>query len=102
MAQNLRPDEILEKQFNIDFKGYNALEVDSFLDLVMQDYDYFLDLIRKQQELLERYEETLAKQKNLIRDYESRVKSTPDVSQSGNQVDVLRRLSRLEDAVFKQ
>ena len=27
--------EILDKQFNVDFKGYSAKEVDEFLDLVI-------------------------------------------------------------------
>ena len=30
--------EILDKQFNVDFKGYNAKEVDEFLDLISSEY----------------------------------------------------------------
>ena len=49
MARKLTIDEIYEKEFHVDFKGYNAVEVDQFLDLVLEDYQYFEDLIEKQQ-----------------------------------------------------
>ena len=35
---NLTPEEILNKEFNVDFKGYSPAEVDSFLDSVLEDY----------------------------------------------------------------
>ena len=34
-------DAILNKQFNIDFKGYSPVEVDQFLDSVVRDYDSY-------------------------------------------------------------
>ena len=42
---NLDIQSILDKQFNIDFKGYNAAEVDGFLDLVMEDYQTYQDTL---------------------------------------------------------
>ena len=51
MKQRLTIDKILEKEFHIDYQGYNALEVDSFLDEVMQDYEMFETLIKKQKEI---------------------------------------------------
>ena len=38
---NLDIQTILDKEFNIDFKGYNATEVDNFLDLIIQDYQTY-------------------------------------------------------------
>ena len=35
----LNPTKILNKEFKVDFKGYNASEVDYFLDIVMGDYE---------------------------------------------------------------
>ena len=32
-------DAILNKQFNIDFKGYSPVEVDQFLDSVVRDLE---------------------------------------------------------------
>ena len=34
----LTPEKILNMQFDVDFKGYSANEVDSFLDVVLEDY----------------------------------------------------------------
>ena len=34
---NLDIQTILDKEFDIDLKGYSASEVDAFLDLVMED-----------------------------------------------------------------
>ena len=34
----LTVDEILSKEFSVDFKGYTPIEVDQFLDIVMADY----------------------------------------------------------------
>ena len=34
----LTPQEILEKDFKIDARGYRPQEVDKFLDMVIRDY----------------------------------------------------------------
>ncbi len=34
----LTPQEILEKDFKIDARGYRMQEVDKFLDMVIRDY----------------------------------------------------------------
>ena len=43
---NLTQDDILEKEFKIDTRGYRLKEVDQFLDLVIADYGTFLDVIK--------------------------------------------------------
>ena len=35
---NLTPEQILDTEFKVDFKGYSAEEVDAFLDMVLDDY----------------------------------------------------------------
>ena len=35
---SLTPQDILEKDFKIDTRGYRLKEVDQFLDLIIQDY----------------------------------------------------------------
>ena len=35
---NLSIDDIFNKEFSVDFKGYSPIEVDQFLDTVMADY----------------------------------------------------------------
>ena len=42
---NLDVDTIVNKEFSIEFKGYSPIEVDSFLDKIVQDYDTFQKII---------------------------------------------------------
>ena len=44
---NLTPEEILNKEFNVDFKGYSPAEVDSFLDSVLEDYQIMEENIQQ-------------------------------------------------------
>ncbi|QIK57571.1 DivIVA domain-containing protein [Erysipelothrix sp. HDW6A] len=102
MAQKLTIDEIMEKEFHVDFKGYEALEVDQFLDEVIQDYNYFTELIKEQQELLKRYEDSLAQQKRVILELEGKSRNQSNqVPSQFSHVDILKRISRLEEVVFK-
>ena len=45
----LTPQEILNKEFKIDAKGYRPQEVDKFLDMVIRDYTEFTNVIKKVQ-----------------------------------------------------
>ena len=101
MARNLTINEIYEKEFHVDFKGYNAVEVDQFLDLVLEDYQAFENTINEQKALLQKYEDALSQQKRIILEYEGRNRvqtSETPISQT----DLLKRVSKLEEAVFKK
>lgn len=39
MKTNLSKDDILNKKFKVSHKGYDMKEVDSYLDLIISDYD---------------------------------------------------------------
>ena len=41
----LNPNKILNKQFQVVFKGYSAAEVDHFLEIVISDYETFKNLL---------------------------------------------------------
>lgn len=43
----LRPIDIQNKEFEKKLKGYNCDEVDDFLDVVIQDYDFCVKKIRR-------------------------------------------------------
>ena len=48
MYQNkitLMPQDILEKEFKIDTRGYRLEEVDQFLDVIIGDYEQFFKII---------------------------------------------------------
>ncbi len=102
MSQTLTTKEILETEFNIDFNGYSAQEVDAFLDRIMQDYNTFNQLIDEQKELLERYESTLDRQKKVIQELQARNRAEQAVEPQPTYVDLLKRISRLEETVFSK
>ena len=43
----LNPQDILEKEFKIDARGYRPQEVDKFLDMVIRDYTEYNSIIKK-------------------------------------------------------
>lgn len=102
----LTPNKILNKEFNIDFKGYNATEVDYFLDTVLSDYESFSKII----ELANSQIEELVNENKKLKDEMNKLHQELDLSsgeisslkeQVSPQVDILRRLSLLEKAVFE-
>ncbi|ENH97305.1 hypothetical protein J416_04783 [Gracilibacillus halophilus YIM-C55.5] len=88
MANQLTGKDILEKNFKTSMRGYNQEEVDEFLDMIIQDYEYFQQEIHQ----LKQENDRMKKQS------ETRMRTTP----SNHQVnyDILKRLSNLEKAVF--
>ena len=99
---NLTPEEILNKEFNVDFKGYSPAEVDAFLDNVLEDYQIMEENV---QQLLD----TVATLQNQVKELtEKNVelegrKMAFDLSNttSYSSVDILKRISRLEEQVYK-
>ena len=69
MYQNkikLMPQDILEKEFKIDTRGYRLKEVDQFLDDIIGDYEQFLNIINN---LEKEKADLLAEIVNLNRSY---------------------------------
>lgn len=94
----LTPEEILEKEFKIDARGYRMQEVDKFLDMVIRDYTEFLRAIKKlEKDNLDLIEDN----KKLQLEYR-KLKDAMSVKgdDSASNVDVLRRLSNLEKIVY--
>lgn len=102
----LNPTKILNKEFKIDFKGYNAAEVDYFLDIVMGDYETFKNLLNMAYEKIESLNAKNAKLKETIQSLEQ--ENALHLNQlsmaeeaNTNNVDLLKRISALEKEVFK-
>jgi len=99
----LTPQEVLDKEFKIDARGYRPQEVDKFLDMVIRDYTEFISVIKKLEKDVRDLTDDNVKLKNELR----RLKTNLDAaatsespSRSVNNVDLLRRLSQLEKVVF--
>jgi DivIVA domain-containing protein len=108
-ALQLDIDAILNKQFSVEFKGYSPVEVDQFLDTVVRDYDTYDQMVTdlKDQLTAAQHEASELKVKNaqLEEDLKkAQQASASEASQAvvGNlsQVDILRRIARLEQEVF--
>jgi DivIVA domain-containing protein len=102
----LSPKKILNKQFQIDFKGYSATEVDYFLDKIVEDYEAFADMINESYEQIENLqkenEALKMKLNNLEKEHliqQDNMRSMED-NLSAN-VDLLKRISNLEKEVYK-
>lgn len=99
----LTVEDVLEKQFNIDFKGYSSGEVDEFLDLIIADYQQYNKIIEELGDHLQEYEKQINSLKAKIVELEGKQGA---VSVEGNvassNVDILKRLSRLENEVFRR
>ena len=47
MAANLTAQDIYDKEFTVDSRGYSANEVDAYLDLVIEDYQSYEEQAQK-------------------------------------------------------
>ena len=99
----LTPQEILEKEFKIDAKGYRPQEVDKFLDMVIRDYSEFINIIKK----LKNDNRILAEDNAKIKAEYRKLKGIVDSAGDGissrsnfNNVDLLKRISNLEKVVY--
>lgn len=105
MYQNkikLMPQDILEKNFKIDTRGYRLKEVDQFLDDIISDYEQFLEIINN---LEKEKADLLAEIMNLKQELRNSQLSVEVASSSRSNgeitnVDIMRRLSQLEKMVY--
>ena len=104
MYQNkitLMPQDILEKDFKIDTRGYRLKEVDQFLDIIIGDYEQFLEIINN---LEKEKADLLGEIMNLKQELRNSQLSTEVATSRGTgevtNVDILKRLSQLEKMVY--
>jgi DivIVA domain-containing protein len=96
------PQDILEKDFKIDTRGYRLKEVDQFLDIIIGDYEQFLEIINN---LEKEKADLLAEIMNLKQELRNS-KLSVEVASNNNSmgevtnVDIMRRLSNLEKMVY--
>ena len=105
MYQNkieLSPQDILEKEFKIDTRGYRLKEVDQYLDIIINDYERFYtiinDLEKEKADLLGEIMNLKQEIRNMKMNAEI-ARNNTDIPEVTN-VDLLRRLSKLEKMVY--
>ena len=100
---NLNPEEILNKEFNVDFKGYAPSEVDAFLDSVLDDYQTMEENVQELLDMISNLQDeikTLTK-KNVQLEGSKKAFDLSNTT-SYSSVDILKRISRLEEQVYNK
>jgi len=103
MFQNkiaLTPQDILEKEFKVDTRGYRLKEVDQFLDTIIGDYEQFFTIINDYEKEKEELLSEIMRLKQELRN----MKTSIDIAKNGEKeiknIDVLKRLANLEKIVY--
>lgn len=99
----LTTQDILEKEFKIDTRGYRPQEVDKFLDIVIRDYTEYNSKIKNLEKNIKDLIEENNKLKNEIRklNEDMELKNVPEnINRNVTNVDILKRISQLEKIVF--
>ena len=98
---NLTSNDILEKDFKIDTRGYRPQEVDKYLDIIISDYEEFDSIIKGlEKEKRELMEDNLAL-KQEVRSLKTKLEVLAETEgSSSTNADVLRRISKLEKIIY--
>lgn len=99
----LTPEEILEMQFKPDFKGYDPNEVDSFLDVVLEDYQKMEDNVQELLDLVASLQDEIKRlhDENVELEGKQKVYDLSNTT-SYSSVDLLKRISRLEEQILNK
>lgn len=102
---NFTTQDILQKEFKEKRMGtaYDPTDVDSFLDLVIKDYETFnreISQLRNENEQLSGKVDDLTRQVSARQSVPSQPESANSTTSSVTNMDILKRLSNLERHVF--
>lgn len=100
----LTVQDILDKEFKIDTRGYRPQEVDKFLDVIIRDYKEMSSIIKE----LESDKKSLVEDNIYLKQEIRNLKTKLDVIEEAGgtensgttNADVLRRLSNLEKIIY--
>ena len=96
----LTMQDILEKEFKIDARGYRLQEFDKFLDVIIKDYNEYNNIIKS----LEKEKRELAQENTVLKNEVRNLKSSIEAARIGEKeitnVDLLRRISQLEKIIL--
>ena len=96
----LTPQDILEKDFKVDARGYRPQDVDKFLDMIIKDYTEFMATIKKlakENKLLDEENHRLRQEIRHLKELEG---ATKNIDRTYSNVDLLKRISNLEKTVY--
>lgn len=98
---SLSSQDIFEKEFKIDAKGYRMQEVDKYLDIIIKDYSEYNNIVRElavnNKQLSDENEELKQEVRKLKSDLEALKYSN---EKEVTNVDLIRRVSQLEKIIL--
>src|SRR5574344_319586 len=97
---NLTQEDILEKEFKIDTRGYRLKEVDQFLDEIIGDYENYNEVIKQMTAEKEELLNEIMTLKQEIRNLKTAAEITKTDDKEVTNMDLLRRVSNLEKIVY--
>ena len=96
----LTMQDILEKEFKIDARGFRMQEVDQFLDIIIKDYNEYNNIVKR----LSDENKLLASENESLKQEIRSLKQNIEVAKGGEReitnVDLLRRISHLEKIIL--
>lgn len=96
----LTMQDILEKEFKIDARGYRMQEVDQFLDVIIRDYNEYNNTIKELKEEKKALAEENVSLKQEMRNLKQSIETVKGGEKEITNVDLLRRISQLEKIVL--
>lgn len=97
----LTANDILEKRFKIDARGYRPQEVDKYLDIIIKDVKEYNYIIRELQEEKRDLIDDNMKLKQENRRLKAKIDTIKEYpANETNNADLLRRLSNLEKIIY--
>ena len=97
---SLTMQDILEKEFKIDARGYRMQEVDQFLDIIIRDYNEYNSIIKKLSEENKKLNAENSELKQEVRSLNSSIETVKGGEKEITNVDLLRRISQLEKIIL--
>lgn len=110
ISMNYNSKTLLDVKFSKNVKGYDALEVDQTLDMVIEDYDDYEKQLSLDKASIEKLNQEISDLKATIRKLEvdnKKLRKTVDSIPEGPEVNksninLLSRISKLEAALYKK
>ena len=97
---SLTMQDILEKEFKIDARGYRPQEVDKFLDVIIKDYNEYNNIIRAYDKERKQLLEENQNLKNEVRNLKSSIEAAKIGEKEITNIDLIRRISQLEKIIL--
>ena len=97
---SLTPQDIFDRDFKIDTRGYRLQEVDKFLDQIIKDYIEFINIIKELKGENKELENENMSLKHELRNLKANIDIVKKSEKEITNVDILRRLSQLEKYIY--